>query len=167
MTSSRPEHAMPSQAIERTGRIVALAGIVLPLLFIGGMKFTPVEIEALKPLIGGTPWLSWLYPLLGESGASYTLGVVELAAALLLLAAPWSPRAGLLGGALAAATFFVTSTLLFAPLGVWDERVGGFPALGPLGQFLIKDIALLGVSLVALGESLARIAPATPVKGTR
>lgn len=149
---------MTSSAIERMGRIVALAGIVLPLLLIGGMKFTPVEIEALKPLIGGTPWLSWLYPVFGEAGASYALGVVEIAAALLLMATPWSPRAGLLGGGLAAATFFVTSTLLLAPLPVWDARAGGFPALGPLGQFLIKDIALLGVSLVVLGESLARIA---------
>lgn len=36
---------------------------------------------------------------------------------------------------------------------------GGFPALNALGSFLIKDIAMLGVSLVILGESLARSAP--------
>jgi uncharacterized membrane protein YkgB len=144
-------------ALERAGRIVALAGAVLPLLLIGGVKFTPVEIAALRPLIGGTPWLSWLYPLLGENGASYALGIVELAAGFLLLTAPWSARAGLIGGVLATVTFFVTSTLLFAPLPVWDDRIGGFPALGPLGQFLIKDIALLGISLVVAGECLAQI----------
>ena len=42
-------------AIERAGRVIALIGIVLPLLLIGGLKFTSFEIEALKPLIGGTP----------------------------------------------------------------------------------------------------------------
>lgn len=27
--------------------------------------------------IGGTPWLPWLSPTLGEAGASYLLGAVE------------------------------------------------------------------------------------------
>ena len=142
--------------IQRAGRIVALAGVVIPLLLIGGLKFTQFEVEALKPLIGGTPYLAWLYPLLGETGASYLLGVVEIATALLLIASPWSARAGLAGGALGTLTFLVTSSLLFA-LPVWEPSLGGFPALGAAGQFLIKDLALLGISLVVLGESLARI----------
>ncbi len=43
--------------ITQSGRVVALAGVIAPLLLIGCLKFTTVEIEALKPLIGGTPWL--------------------------------------------------------------------------------------------------------------
>ncbi|UEM24443.1 DUF417 family protein (plasmid) [Skermanella mucosa] len=35
--------------------------------------------------------------------------------------------------------------------------LGGFPWLNAIGQFLIKDVALLGVSLLVLGESLARL----------
>jgi uncharacterized membrane protein YkgB len=158
--STSPHAAQASALLQRSGRLLALVGVVLPLLLIGAMKFTRVEIEALNPLISGTPWLAWLHTLFGENGASHALGVVELAAALLLLASPWSPRAGLIGGALAAVTFLVTSTLLLAPLPVWDDRVGGFPALGPLGQFLIKDVALLGISLVVAGHSLTRIAGA-------
>lgn len=57
---------------------------------IGGMKFTTVEIEALRPLIGGTHLLAWMYPVFGEAAASYVLGVVEIATALLLIACPWS-----------------------------------------------------------------------------
>jgi uncharacterized membrane protein YkgB len=147
----------PRTLLTRSGRAVALAGAVLPLLLIGGLKFTQPEIEALRPLIGGTPWLAWLYPSLGESGASYLLGVVELAAAVLLMASPWSARAGFLGAALGVTTFLVTCSLLLAPLPVWDERLGGFPALGPLGQFLIKDVALLGIALAAAGDSVARL----------
>ena len=49
---------------QRVGRAVALTGVIAPLLLIGGMKFTQVEIEGLKPLIGGTPWLAWMYPVL-------------------------------------------------------------------------------------------------------
>ena len=144
-------------SIRRAGRAVALAGVVLPLLLIGGLKFTRFEVEALKPLIGGTPWLAWLYPVFGEAGASYLLGVVEIATALLLLTSPWSPRAGVVGGALGGLTFLVTTSLLFA-LPIWEPAAGGFPALSGAGQFLIKDVALLGISLVVLGESLARVA---------
>lgn len=139
--------------IQRTGRVVALVGLVLPLLLIGGLKFTQ-EIEALTPMIGTTPWLAWMYPVFGEAGASYLLGVVEIVTAVLLVFSPWSPRAGVVGGALAAITFLTTCSM-FAALPVWDTSLGGFPALGPLGQFLIKDVALLGVGLVVAGESLS------------
>jgi reactive chlorine resistance protein C len=139
----------------RTGQFIALVGVVLPLLLIGGLKFTAVEIQALKPLIGGTPWLAWMYPVFGEAGASYLLGAVEIATALLLLASPWSARAGAAGGALAGLTFLVTSSIMVA-LPIWEPTLG-FPALGPVGQFLIKDIALLGIALVVLGESLGKL----------
>ena len=90
------------------------------------------------------------------AGASYFLGVVEIATALLRMASPWLPRAGVVGGALGGLIFLVTTSLLFA-LPVWEPAAGGFPALSGAGQFLIKDVALLGISLVVMGESLTRI----------
>ncbi|WP_426129532.1 DUF417 family protein [Pararhizobium sp. PWRC1-1] len=42
------------------------------------------------------------------------------------------------------------------PLPIWEPSLG-FPAIGPAGQFLIKDVALLGIALVVLGESLDRL----------
>ena len=143
----------------RAGRIIAFAGVVLPLLLIGGMKFTAVEIEALKPLISLTPWLAWMYPVFGEAGASYILGVVEIATALLLIASPRSATAGVAGGAMASLTFLVTCSIMLG-FPIWEPTIG-FPALGPAGQFLIKDIALLGVALVVLGECLARLRAGT------
>jgi uncharacterized membrane protein YkgB len=142
--------------VERSGRLVALLGLILPLLLIGGLKFTQAEVEALKPMIGGTPWLSWTYGVFGAVGMSRLLGTVEILTALLLIASPWVPRAGVVGGALAALTFLVTSSLLFS-LPIWEPQLGGFPALSGLGGFLIKDIALLGTALTVLGESLARV----------
>lgn len=143
-----------ASAMQRIGYAVALLGIVLPLLLIGGLKFTQLEVDALKPLISGTPWLAWMYPVFGETGTSRLLGVVEMGAALLLIVSVWRPKAGVAGGAIAATTFLVTSSLLLCPL-TWDANLGGFPALSALGQFLIKDIALFGVSLLALGECLS------------
>lgn len=142
--------------IQGFGRNLALAGIILPLLFIGGLKFTAPEIEGIKALLGATPWLAWLLSLFGDAGASYFLGIVEIAAALLLIASLRSARAGLLGGLLATLTFFVTSSLLLLPM-AWDQQLGGFPALAPAGQFLIKDVTLLGVAIFVVGDSLARI----------
>lgn len=143
------------RAATSAGRAVALAGVVLPLFLIGILKFTQYEVDQLKPIIGGTPWLAWLYPAFGETGASRLLGVVELATAALFVASPWSAPAGLAAGALGALTFAVTvSTMLALP--VWEETLGGFPWLNPLGSFLVKDVALLGVSLAVLGEGLVR-----------
>jgi uncharacterized membrane protein YkgB len=142
--------------IQTIGRTLALIGIILPLLFIGGLKFTAPEIEGIKALVGATPWLSWLLLMFGDAGTSYFLGIVEIAAALLLIASVKWAQAGLLGGLLATLTFFVTSSLLLLPM-AWDQQFGGFPALAPAGQFLIKDVTLLGVAILVVGDSLARI----------
>ncbi|RXT51339.1 hypothetical protein B6S44_21535 [Bosea sp. Tri-44] len=137
------------------GRGVALAGVVIPLVMIGILKFTQYEIDALKPLIGATPWLAWLYVVFGFAGTAYLLGVVELITAALFIASPWSARAGIAAGALGSLAFATTSSTLLA-FPIWEPTAGGFPFLNFVGTFLIKDIALLGVSLVVLGEGLAR-----------
>jgi uncharacterized membrane protein YkgB len=142
--------------VARAGRGTALIGVALPLLLIGHSKFAAFEVDALKPLIGATPWLAWMYGVTSPAGVSRLLGVIEIATAFLLMASPWVPRAGVAGGVLAALTFCVTASILAAPP-IWDVGWGGWPALNGLGQFLIKDIALLGISLVVLGESAGRL----------
>ena len=50
--------------------------------------------------------------------------------------------------------FLATLSFLLTTPGVWEPSLGGFPALSALpGQFLIKDLALLGISLWTLGEA--------------
>ncbi|WP_426124391.1 DUF417 family protein [Pararhizobium sp. PWRC1-1] len=148
--------ARPADRLTLTaGRVISLAGVVLPLLLIGILKFTQMEIDALKPLINGTPWLAWLYSVFGFAGTSYLLGVVELFTAALFITSFWSVRAGLAAGALGALTFATTASTLFA-LPIWEAASGGFPYLTFVGSFLIKDIALLGISLAVLGESLIK-----------
>ena len=154
-TAHLPGASALSRRVVAAGRGIALAGVVIPLVMIGILKFTQYEIDALKPLIGATPWLAWLYAVLGYAGTSYLLGIVELITAALFIASPWSARAGLAAGALGSLTFATTtSTLLAFP--IWEPSLGGFPYLNFTGTFLIKDVALLGVSLVVLGEGLAR-----------
>ena len=144
--------------IRQAGRAIAFAGVLLPLVMIGALKFTQIEVEALKPLINNTPWLAWLYLVFGEGGTTRLLGPVELVTAALLIASFWRPWAGILGGLIAASTFLVTVSTMFA-LPIWEAGSGGFPWLNFVGTFLIKDVALLGISLVILAEGLGRAVP--------
>lgn len=136
------------------GRAIALSGVVLPLLLIGHSKFSPMEVAALKPLVSGTPWLAWMHSAFGDFGTARLLGVVEISTALLLCVSPWVPLAGAAGGGLASLTFFVTTSMLFA-LPIWETE--GPTVLNSLGGFLIKDVSLLGVSILLLAESLDRV----------
>ena len=145
-----------SEMVKRVGAMIALTGVILPLLLIGILKFTAVEIDGLKPLIGGTPWLAWLYRLFGTPGTAYFLGVVEITTALLVAISTWSARAAVAGGALGALTFLLTTSILFA-VPIWETASGGFPWLNDTGTFLIKDVALLGISLYVLGDGLDRV----------
>lgn len=78
-----------SRRVFASGLGVALAGVVIPLVKIGVLKFTQYEIDALETLIGATPWLAWCYTVLGEAGTTYLLRVMELVTAALLVASPW------------------------------------------------------------------------------
>jgi uncharacterized membrane protein YkgB len=98
--------------------------------------------------------MSWLYGLLSVQGFSALLGGVEVAIALLIANRPFAPRASALGSALAVGMFLTTLSFLITTPGVWEPSLGGFPALSAIpGQFLIKDLALLGISLWTLGEA--------------
>ncbi|WP_445571854.1 YkgB family protein [Pseudomonas sp. E102] len=158
VTSSQAASISSVPKFQKVSRAIVLSGVVLPLLMIGLLKFTQIEVQALIPLISGTPWLAWLYPVFGEAGTSYLLGVVEILTALLLIASPWSARTAIAGGLLASLIFFTTISMLFV-LPIWEAGSGGFPWLNFLGTFLIKDVALLGVSLVILTEGLQRLRP--------
>jgi uncharacterized membrane protein YkgB len=118
------------------------------------MKFTAYEAEGIRLYVTNSPLMSWAYGFLSVRGFSAALGVVEVAIALLIAARPLSPRVSALGSALAVGMFLTTLSFLVTTPGVWELSAGGFPALsGKPGQFLIKDLALLGISLWSLGEA--------------
>lgn len=148
--------------LQAAGSLIAMLGVALPMLMIGLLKFTAIEVQALIPLISNTPWLAWLYVLFGEAGASYFLGVVEILAAALLLCSRWSALAAVAGGVLCTLTFMTTLSILFS-VPIWEADSGGFPWLNRSGSFLIKDLALLGISLTILAQGMTRLTPASMV----
>src|SRR6516162_1124817 len=151
--TAHEKRAMSSQ-VEAVGRELARYGLVVVVAWIGLMKFTEYEAEGISRYVTNSPLLSWVYGFMSVRGFSAVLGVVEVAVAVLIAARPFSPRASALGSALAVGMFLTTLSFLFTTPGVWEPSAGGFPALsGFPGQFLIKDLALLGISLWSLGEA--------------
>jgi uncharacterized membrane protein YkgB len=148
------ERSSLSSRAEAVGRELARYGLVVVVGWIGLMKFTGYEAEGIRPFVANSPLMSWVYGLMSVPGFSALLGVVEVAIAILIAARPFAPRASALGSALAVGMFLTTLSFLVTTPGVWEPSLGGFPALSALpGQFLIKDLALLGISLWSLGEA--------------
>jgi uncharacterized membrane protein YkgB len=104
--------------------------------------------------------MSWLYDVLSVSAFSALLGVVEVAAAVLLAVKPWWPRISAAGSVISIGLFVATLTFLVTTPGVFEASQGGFPMLSSTGQFLIKDAALLGISVWTLADALRRPASA-------
>ena len=151
--TAHEKRAMSSQ-VEAVGRELARYGLVVVVAWIGLMKFTEYEAEGISRYVANSPLMSWVYGFMNHRGFSAVLGVVEVAIALLIAARPFWPRASALGSALAVGMFLTTLSFLVTTPGVWEPSAGGFPALsGKPGQFLIKDLALLGISLWSLGEA--------------
>jgi uncharacterized membrane protein YkgB len=143
-----------SHKVEAIGRELARYGLVVVVGWIGLMKFTAYEADGISTYVANSPLMSWVYGFLSHRSFSAVLGVVELTIAILIAARPWWPRASVVGSALAVGMFLTTLSFLITTPGVWEPTAGGFPALsGFPGQFLIKDLALLGISLWSLGDA--------------
>jgi uncharacterized membrane protein YkgB len=135
------------RAVAYAGQILARYGLVAVLAWIGvGHIATPAAIRA---LIVHSPLLSWLYGIFNVQALGYALGSAELLAALLIALWPLWPRVSAIGSAFALLLFCSTISFLFTTPGVVTRGV-----LSMLGEFLLKDVVLLGVSLWTLGDSL-------------
>jgi uncharacterized membrane protein YkgB len=136
--------------------VILRYGLVVVIGWIGLMKFNPVEAKAIWPLAQHSPLMSWASTAMGVRPFSHLIGVVEVATAVLIALRPVAARGSAVGSALAVGTFVTTLSFLPTTPGVWEASLGGFPAIsGMPGQFLIKDVVLLGAAIWTLGEALA------------
>ncbi|GAA1320288.1 DUF417 family protein [Pseudonocardia xinjiangensis] len=143
------------QRITVIGSTILRYGLALVIAWIGALKFASYEATAIMPLIANSPYQSWLYDIFGVQTLAAVIGTVEIVAAVLIALRPWLPRASAVGSAVAMVLFLSTLSYLFTTPGIGEAAGGGFPALSMTGQFLIKDLVLLGASVWTLGESLA------------
>jgi uncharacterized membrane protein YkgB len=88
---------------------------------------------------------------------SALLGVVELTAAVLLAIKPFAPKLSIGGSLLSILLFVSTISFLFTTPGVSEPLGGGFPALSLTGEFLLKDVPLLGLSFWSLADAIKAV----------
>ncbi|GAS90157.1 YkgB family protein [Mycolicibacterium brisbanense] len=145
-------------AVRTLAQLVARYGLAIVIGWIGIFKFCSYEALNIEPLVANSPFMGWLYGIFSATTFSSILGVVEIVTALLLMVKPWYPRVSLVGSALAIVLFVSTLSFVITTPGVGEASAGGFPLLSMTGQFLIKDIVLLGASIFTLADAMEAIA---------
>ena len=129
-------------------------GLVVILLWVGALKFTAYEAEGIQPLVANSPFMSWAYQVMSVRQFAGLLGVVEIALGLMIAMRAFAPLVSALGSLGAIFMFLVTLSFVFTTPGVWQPGYG-FPFPSPMpGQFLAKDILLLGTAIWTAGEAL-------------
>ena len=123
-------------------------------VWFGIQKFTPYAAEAIAPLIANSPFMGWLR-VFGVRGEAKIIGTIELTTAAVLILGSVIPIASAVA-AMACVTFLLTVSFFFSTPGVTQKSSTGFPIISTLlGQFLLKDIALLAASFTLLLASLS------------
>ena len=142
-------------SLENLGAQLIRYGLAIVFIWIGILKFTTYEAEGIKPLVEHSPLLSWTYSVLSVTSFSGLLGFIEILIGILIGCRPFWPKASAIGSIGAILTFVITLTFMLSTPGVLQEGYG-FPFLSALpGQFLAKDVVLLGASVWSAGESVA------------
>jgi uncharacterized membrane protein YkgB len=159
---SRSDRAVRVSITERIAGVLARYGLVTVIGWIGALKFMNFEAHQIQPLVANSPFMGWLYQFLSVNVFSALLGIVEVSAALLLAIKPLAPKLSILGSLLSIMLFVFTISFLFTTPGVGEAAGGGFPALSLTGEFLLKDIPLLGLSFWTLADAIRASAPSGP-----
>lgn len=167
---------------DRLGIALARAGLIVVLLWIGGLKAFKYEADGIVPFVANSPTMSFFYKypapeykahmnaegqLVPENRAwheenrtylfSYGLGAVIVLYGLLLCLHPWRPELACVGSALVVIMSLVTLSFLITTPETWVPALGdsehGFPYLSGRGRLVIKDAIMLGAALVTMADS--------------
>src|ERR1700751_2151863 len=150
-TTARLTDQLPAR-LSSVGQAVSRYGLALTLAWIGFGKY--IKMEA-RVLIEHSPLMSWVYDVFSANTVARGLGTLEIVAAILIALRPFSARLTAIGSAMAIVLFCGTLSFLFTTPGVATRFVGPIPVLSALpGQFLLKDVVLMGVAIWTLGEAL-------------
>lgn len=142
------------QTLEGIGANFIRYGLVIILVWVGALKFTAYEAAGIQPLVANSPLMAWAYSLMSVQGFSILLGVIEIVLGLLIATRSFAPKLSAIGSLGAIVMFLFTLSFLLTTPGVWQANYG-FPFPSPMpGQFLAKDLLLLGAAIWTAGEAL-------------
>ncbi len=139
---------------ENIGGAVLRYGLVVILLWVGALKFTVYEAEGIQGLVANSPLMSWMLGIMSLQAVSMVIGTIEIILGLLIVMRPFAPKASAIGSIGAIIMFLITLSFALTTPGVWQAGYG-FPFPSPMpGQFLAKDLILLGAAIWTAGEAL-------------
>lgn len=167
--------------MDKLGVTVTRIGLIVVLLWIGGLKAFRYEADGIVPFVANSPFMSFFYAdgdnykshmnpegvLNPENRAwheenrtyefSYGLGTVIVLYGLLLCLHPWLPQAATVGSFLVVVMSFVTLSFLITTPESWVPNLGdaqhGFPYLSGRGRLVVKDAIMMGAALVTMADS--------------
>jgi reactive chlorine resistance protein C len=167
---------------DRVGIRVTRLGLIVVLLWIGGLKIAKYEAEGVVPFVANSPAMNFFYTydapeyrkhmnkegeLVAANQAwheangtyvfAYGLGAVIVGYGLLLCLHPWLPQLAAVGSFLVFTMAFVTLSFLVTSSETWVPALGGpdhgFPYLSGAGRLVIKDAIMMGAALVTMADS--------------
>lgn len=166
---------------DKLGVTVTRIGLIVVLLWIGGLKAFRYEADGIVPFVANSPFMSFFYadgdnykPHMNAEGVlnaenrawheanhtyefAYGLGAVIVLYGLLLCLHPWLPQAAALGSFLVFVMSFVTLSFLITTPESWVPDLGdaqhGFPYLSGRGRLVVKDAIMMGAALVTMADS--------------
>jgi uncharacterized membrane protein YkgB len=167
---------------DRLGVALTRLGLIIVLLWIGGLKICKYEADGIVPFVANSPFMSFFYHYpapdykthMNAEGQinpanrqwheenhtytfSYGLGSVIVLYGLLLCLHPWRPEIATLGGFLVATMSVVTLSFLITTPESWVPALGdsdhGFPFLSGRGRLVVKDAIMLGAGVLVMADS--------------
>ena len=167
---------------DRAGVAVTRAGLIVVLVWIGGLKVAPYEADGVVPFVVNSPLMSFFYRYPApeyrahrnpegalvpanrawhEANRTYPfalgLGAVIVGYGLLLCLHPVFPAAAALGSFLVFVMSLTTLSFLVTTPECWVPALGdaqhGFPYLSGAGRLVLKDAIMMGAALVTLADS--------------
>lgn len=167
--------------MDKVGVMLTRVGLVVVLLWIGGLKAFRYEADGIVPFVANSPLMSFLYAdaanykthknpegaLVLENRAwheanrtylfAYGLGSVIVVYGLMICLNPWLPQVAAVGSLLVFLMSFVTLSFLITTPECWVPSLGdaqhGFPYLSGPGRLVIKDAIMMGAALVTMADS--------------
>lgn len=169
-------------SLHLTGIHLARIGLVVVLVWIGGLKAFRYEAVGIVPFVANSPTMNFFYKYdapeykkyMNKEGAykpeniawhqdnytylfSYGLGTVIVLIGLLIALYPIFPAASAVGSSLAFLMSLVTLSFLISTPETWVQPLGdsefGFPYLSAAGRLVIKDVIMMGAAIVTMAQA--------------
>ncbi len=169
-------------SLQSIGIHIARIGIVIVLLWIGGLKAFRYEAVGIIPFVANSPAMNFFLKYdspeykkyMNKEGEykpeniawhkenntylfSYGLGAVIVVIGLMIALYPVLPAVSAIGSFLAFIMSLVTLSFLITTPETWVPQLGdteyGFPYLSAAGRLVIKDVIMMGAAVVTMAQA--------------